>query len=472
MRAVLTHVDDAPVFLAPSSSEIKPQPRTSALQRRPAAERRRVYIGEGLTVRFSVGTTRVSGEIIDLGPEGLGIAVMDAGAVLPSEGERITLVHTGQRTSGLSHQVTITHLGQGTFSGRKLPRIDVSFAPESTFDPTVNQRNGERYSTPRSFPILVSAESPLFFREWLHFTVREIGPRGMSLTTSTRNKGLIPGLRLNFDVTLPVIGTFSVSAHITHIRRNGNREYALGVALDQFPKAFAHGLSEYLMLGEKALTPAELRDSGFAVGNVDRAVTYEYAHRPHDYEEILALRLKAHQAEGRHQNLTPADNASSFDAHSRHLVCRFGGEIVGYVRANYVGTDRAKSQYAIQGGHTFPDWLWEAGFVEGGAGAVHPDFQRCGILHRILQHMIRVTAQSGYRYFVAACDESLAHSYHSMGFTPLESKTVCPRPGWEFTSHLFVLDLQSIVDSEALLGKTASGLADAARFAGLRESAA
>lgn len=142
----------------------------------------------------------MSGEIINLSPEGLGIAVSDAGASLPVEGERITLRHTGRGTSGLSHRVTVTHVGQGTFGGRKLPHIGVAFARESTFDPTVNRTNGERHSSLTAFPIVVSAESPLFFREWLHFAVREIGPGGMSLTTSIRNKGLIPGLRLNVDV--------------------------------------------------------------------------------------------------------------------------------------------------------------------------------------------------------------------------------------------------------------------------------
>jgi hypothetical protein len=42
------------------------------------------------------------------------------------------------------------------------------------------------------------------------------------------------------------------------------------------------------------------------------------------------------------------------------------------------------------GGHDVPQWLWDAGFVEGGAGAIHPDFQRAGLYGPLMRHMFRV----------------------------------------------------------------------------------
>ena len=89
----------------------------------------------------------------------------------------------------------------------------------------------------------------------------------------------------------------------------------------------------------------KLRANGLPVRSVERAVTYDYASRPQDYEEILALRLRAHQYEGRFEGMTTADIASSFDSHARHLTGRFGGKIVGYVRVIFVGEDAAKNRY-------------------------------------------------------------------------------------------------------------------------------
>ena len=45
----------------------------------------------------------------------------------------------------------------------------------------------------------------------------------------------------------------------------------------------------------------------------------------------------------------------------------------------FVDGEPAKSQYVSWGGHEVPQWLWDAGFVEAGAGAMDPDFQRAGL---------------------------------------------------------------------------------------------
>src|SRR6185437_8454489 len=106
-----------------------------------------------------------------------------------------------------------------------------------------------------------------------------------------------------------------------------------------------------------------------------------------------ALRLHAHQAEGHLDGTTTADLRSTFDAHSRHLTCRFGGRIVAYARAS---------------------------FVEGGAGATHPDFQRAGLYVPLMQHLFRVAVQTGHRYVLGACPDELVGMYGDMGFDVLE----------------------------------------------------
>ena len=81
-------------------------------------------------------------------------------------------------------------------------------------------------------------------------------------------------------------------------------------------------------------------------------MTYDYATTEADYEEILALRLHAHQAEGHLDSASIADLRSPFDAHSRHLTCRFGGRIVGYLRVIFVDRDPARSQYVARSAAT------------------------------------------------------------------------------------------------------------------------
>jgi hypothetical protein len=201
-------------------------------------------------------------------------------------------------------------------------------------------------------------------------------------------------------------------------------------------------LSRHLLAADQTLTPAALRAGGLGVGSVADAVSFDYASSSADYEEILALRLLAHQAEGHLDGQTIAGLRSSFDSHSRHLICRFGGRIVGYVRVIFVDRDPARSQYVSWGGHEVPDWLWAAGFVEAGAGAMHPDFQRAGLFGPLMQRSFRVAVQSGHRYVLGACEDDLLAMYQSMGFEVLEQRIVEPKPGWCFRSHLIYVDAE------------------------------
>jgi len=435
-------------------------------------ERRQLYLGEGLTVRLLYGDGgSLYGEAIDLTPEGMGVAVYTDASVLLQPGEFVVLEHTGRATRGLRHDAVITHVTEGTFGGRRLPRIGLSFrTPAADPDNTAaikNRRRGERYPCFDSFPLVASATSPLFFREWLHFRVRDVGPRGMTLSTSIRNKGLLPGLQLQFSITVPMLGVFHVESRITSIQRNTNEnEFRVGVTWVDSPRPLMDALSEYLLLGNKDLTPASLRKGGFRVRSIERAVTFDYAATPKDYEEILELRLRAHQHEGRLTDVSKHDMISPFDKHARHITCRFGGNIVGYMRVIYVNRDPNRSQYVSMGGHEIADFLWSAGFVEAGAGALDPDFQQAGLFLPLIQHTVRVAFQSGYRYLLGACDDKLITLYHNMGFSTLETKVVCPKPGWEFRSHLFYMDMEKLHESSLRGGRSVDAMISVVEFIG------
>jgi hypothetical protein len=258
---------------------------------------------------------------------------------------------------------------------------------------------------------------------------------------------------------------------LTSVRRDAaNGGFEVGVGWVDPPRELLNALSRYLLAGDHTLTPATLRAGGLTVRGVERAVTYDYATSDADYDEILALRLHAHQAEGHLDSASIADLRSPFDAHSRHLTCRFGGRIVGYLRVIFVDRDPARSQYVSLGGHEVPQWLWDAGFVEGGAGATHPDFQRAGLYVPLMQHFFRVAVQSGHRYVLGACPDELLEMYRDMGFQVLEERLVEPKPGWSFRSHLLYADAERLLRDPSA-SRSVAAMASAIDFAGLRAAA-
>ena len=280
----------------------------------------------------------------------------------------------------------------------------------------------------------------------------------MTLRAVRSSAALVSGMELDLDLHLAFGAGVRTRGRVTGVRRP-----YIGIDWVDADPATHGALSDYLLATDATLTPARLRATGLAVGSVEQAVTYDYATTPRDREEVLALRLRAHQAQGHLEAAQVADLRSPFDAHSRHLTCRFGGRIVGYVRVIFVDGVPAKSQYVSWGGHEVPQWLWNAGFVEAGAGAMDPEFQKAGLFVPLMAHAVRVAIQSGHRYVLGACDDDLLGMSRGMGFTVLEERTVEPKPGWQFRSHLLVLD--------ASAPPTTSAIAAAVDFAGLELAA-
>ena len=431
-------------------------------------DRRRVYIGEGLSFQIESETALLEAEAIDLSHEGLGVAVILATDVLmPAVGEVVTVRYTGRGASGDRQQAVVRHVGSLQTGRGTLPRLGLSLMADRTRVADVDRREGVRYPCPEALAAFAASSCPWFFGETLHFRIVQVGAGGMTLRTTQPYPPLPPRAELDFELHLACIAHQRGRARLTSVRRdevNGGLE--IGAAWVDPPRELLSALSRYLLAGDPQLTPAALRAGGLPVRGVEEAVTYDYAISDADYEQILAQRLHAHQAEGHMDGTTVADLRSPFDAHSRHLTCRFGGRIVGYLRVIFVDGDPARSQYVSLGGHEVPQWLWDAGFVEGGAGATHPDFQRAGLYVPLMQHLFRVAVQSGHRFVLGACPDELVGMYGDMGFDVLETRTVEPKPGWRFRSHLLYADAERLLRDEPTSG-TLAAMASAVAFAGL-----
>jgi GNAT superfamily N-acetyltransferase len=385
-----------------------------ALSESRSHSRRRAYLGEGLTFELA----GLAAEAIDFAPGGLGLAVTALGAPLPAPGDALSVRYTGPGASGASQQALVRHAGALRSGARVLPRLGLSLVPEPRLA-------GVLHACPASLPAFATATSPWSAPERLGFRIVEVGAAGMTVQTSA---ALLPRAELGFDLHLPLVG-------VEHAR--GRLAGAGAVEwIDQPHKA----LARYLLLADPGLTPAALRASGLAAGSVAEAVVFDYAGCPADHEAILALRLRAHQAEGHLTGRCAADLQSPFDAYARHLTVRFAGRIVGYVRVIFVDGVPARSQYVTLGGHEVPPWLWEAGFVEAGAGAMDPEFQRSGLFGPLMRRAFDVAVRSGHRFVLGACEDGLLAMYRSMGFELLEERIVEPKPGWRFRSHLMYAD--------------------------------
>ena len=94
-------------------------------------ERRRVYLGEGLTFEVSVDGVPVTAEAIDLTSSGLGLAVVHA-PLLPGVGDTVTVRYTGRGAAAEPVAAVVRNLGCFRAGDRLYPRIGLSLVAAET----------------------------------------------------------------------------------------------------------------------------------------------------------------------------------------------------------------------------------------------------------------------------------------------------------------------------------------------------
>jgi hypothetical protein len=65
------------------------------------------------------------------------------------------------------------------------------------------------YACPEHLPATASAMSPLRFREWMHFALRNVTADRATLRAVADSAGLLAGFELAFTVTVPLLTLFA-----------------------------------------------------------------------------------------------------------------------------------------------------------------------------------------------------------------------------------------------------------------------
>src|SRR4051812_15917393 len=144
-------------------------------------DRRRVYIGEGLSFQIESETAWLEAEAIDLTHEGLGVAVVLATDItLPAIGEVVTVRYTGRGASGDRQRAVVRHVGSLQTGRGTLPRIGLSLVADTTRVADVDRREGVRYPCPEALAAFAAASCPWFLGETAHFRIVQVGIGGVT----------------------------------------------------------------------------------------------------------------------------------------------------------------------------------------------------------------------------------------------------------------------------------------------------
>ncbi len=99
-----------------------------------------------------------------------------------------------------------------------------------------------------------------------------------------------------------------------------------------------------------------------------------------------------------------------WDRHARHLICELNGKIIAAGRIVYNNGIRTRSEH-VSYKVDVPEWLWKQGFVESSRVCTDPEYRGSELFVLMLQQIGRVIAQSGFRYLLMNCADSLVPIY-------------------------------------------------------------
>lgn len=204
---------------------------------------------------------------------------------------------------------------------------------------TEEKRRSVRWICSEDFYPTCVSPTPGRYNEYIYFRIRDISREGFQLVCSLRNKYLIVGMQLNLTASFPMVGDLSLSVRVARIgidAHQGKDRLIVGTEFIELSKTAKNTIGQYLLQFTNADSLEDLRDAGFFPASVSKGTDYYFLKSESDYEAVLNLRLRAHQA-GKtvDKDLAPSDMGDMFDTNSRIVIGMHKGEVIASARVHF-----------------------------------------------------------------------------------------------------------------------------------------
>jgi predicted GNAT family N-acyltransferase len=163
------------------------------------------------------------------------------------------------------------------------------------------------------------------------------------------------------------------------------------------------------------------------VADLEKAFLFKYAQTPQEVEKILKLRLLAAKGEGRWLD-TEDHNVmrDKWDSFARQIYCEVNGKIIAASRIVFNNGLSERSEH-VSYNIEVPEWLWKEGFVEASRVCTDPAYRGSDVFMRMLQQMSHIVTQSGHRFLLMNCVDSLVPVYQKVvGVVSLKKRFFTP----------------------------------------------
>lgn len=264
-------------------------------------------------------------------------------------------------------------------------------------------------------------DNPVVYNDKLHFQVRDVSKNGAQLSTSARNQLVLVGSTVEgVRLFLPTIGEVSVKMRIAWTRKRAGEDILdFGVEFLERSEDFDGKMSRYLV----AFSPdpndlvKKISDNFGISKGIKREVTYSLVHTEDEYQQVLSLRRDAYARAGKIDPSTPASSmADLYDSHSRIVIAKVGGMVVGSVRYTFCTDESHK--FELDESIVIPKKFNRQKTFEASRACVAREFEDTNLIHGIFEFGIQLTVKAGIEWVITSCEGKLLGLYGKLGFKP------------------------------------------------------
>ncbi|MBV1906950.1 MAG: hypothetical protein KUG75_12810 [Pseudomonadales bacterium] len=281
-----------------------------------------------------------------------------------------------------------------------------------------DRRGTDRWLCSEQFLPSCICANPGRFNDFIYFQMRNISESGIQLACSLRNKFLITGMKLNIQVSLPLIANvaFSVVVKRINIQSESGKDYLiLGAEYHELSQYTKNALGQYLIQFGDFATLDQLRKAQFIPKSISTAVDFYFLKEKEDYKQVLDLRLKANQDIGNiSTGISVEDMADSYDSRARIVVGKFKGKVIATARIlyNQIDDQLEQEQYV-----KWPSHLPRKDqILEMSRAATHSSFRKNDLLANLFGFIAATCVQSGREWVIISSTDALIPFYNKLGW--------------------------------------------------------
>jgi predicted GNAT family N-acyltransferase len=304
---------------------------------------------------------------------------------------------------------------------KKIAHVRLIPKPVERIDGAERRVSSRWMCSEQFFPTAV-ASNPARFNDFVYFKIRDISYGGFKMTTSLRNKFIVPGIAFDCIVNFPMISQVNMRLTVKNIRvefEGGNEVLSLGMSFDTKNRLLVQTVGQYLMQFGTVQSLKEMQEAGFSIHKISNVVSFSYVRSKEEFDEVLKLRLEAYQQAGKVSDTkTASDMADHFDARSRIVIGYYKSEIVCSARMIFhqVGDTMEQEKFVKWPTHLpRPDEVLEVM-----RACTKPDFRGSDLLVGMLRQITITIAQAKKNWIVICASDEMVGFYEKIGFKKVD----------------------------------------------------